>query len=183
MMKNNKLIYIAIIILILLLSIFFIKNNYNNFINYILDKYANKADTVLVSDTIITTDTLLFMKEKPVTKYIETIKTDTVFSSNGDSIFLKTENKAYQDTFSCKNDTIILQSYISGINSNLDSIKADWRKSETVITNTTTITKYIEKKRTFLNRFSFGPSVTAGYDPINKQWGLLVGASITFDLK
>lgn len=40
-----------------------------------------------------------------------------------------------------------------------------------------------KKKRNFLDRFSFGPSVTAGYDPINKQWGIMVGASAIFDLK
>ena len=40
-----------------------------------------------------------------------------------------------------------------------------------------------EKKRTFWNRFSVGPSVTAGYDLVNKQWGITAGASVTFDLK
>ena len=40
-----------------------------------------------------------------------------------------------------------------------------------------------KEKRSFLNRLSFGPGVTAGYDPINKQWGVMVGASATFDLK
>lgn len=40
-----------------------------------------------------------------------------------------------------------------------------------------------KEKRNFLDRFSFGPSVTAGYDPINKQWGIMVGASVTYNLK
>ena len=40
-----------------------------------------------------------------------------------------------------------------------------------------------KENRKFLNRFSFGPAVTAGYDVINKQWGIMAGASITFDLK
>ena len=40
-----------------------------------------------------------------------------------------------------------------------------------------------KEKRGFWNRFSFGPGVTAGYDPINKQFGVVVGASATFDLK
>jgi hypothetical protein len=40
-----------------------------------------------------------------------------------------------------------------------------------------------KEKRSFLDRFSFGPGVTAGYDPINKKWGIMVGASATFDLK
>ena len=49
------------------------------------------------------------------------------------------------------------------------------------ITNPTVWKK--SDKRTFWNRFSFGPGVTAGYDPINKQFGVVVGASATFDLK
>ena len=40
-----------------------------------------------------------------------------------------------------------------------------------------------KEKRNFLDRFSFGPGVTAGYDPINKQWGIMVGASVTYNLK
>lgn len=39
------------------------------------------------------------------------------------------------------------------------------------------------KKRSFWNRFSVGPSVTSGYDLVNKQWGIMAGASVTFDLK
>jgi len=33
------------------------------------------------------------------------------------------------------------------------------------------------------DKFSFGPSMTAGYDIVNKQFGIVVGGSITFDLK
>ncbi len=39
-----------------------------------------------------------------------------------------------------------------------------------------------KEKRKFLSRFSVGPSVTAGYDIINKQWGIMAGASVTLDL-
>lgn len=39
-----------------------------------------------------------------------------------------------------------------------------------------------KEKRTFWNRFSFGPSATAGYDVVNRQFGIMVGASVTFDL-
>ena len=49
------------------------------------------------------------------------------------------------------------------------------------ITNPTVWKK--KEKRSFLDRLSFGPGVTAGYDPINKQWGVVFGASATFDLK
>ena len=40
-----------------------------------------------------------------------------------------------------------------------------------------------KEKRSLWDRFSFGPGVTAGYDPINKQFGVVVGASATFNLK
>lgn len=178
-MKNNILIYISIIFIIIL-SIYF---NYNNIINYIIDRYSTKADTVFVTDTIRRVDTLTFYKEKPVPKIIEKIKTDTVFTSNGDSLFLKTENKVYQDSLCVQNDTAIVTNYISGINANLDSTKVQLRVTKETITNTVEITKYIEKKRTFWNRLSFGPAVTAGYDPVNKQWGVLIGGSVTFDIK
>ena len=49
------------------------------------------------------------------------------------------------------------------------------------ITNPTVWKK--KEKRNFLDRLSFGPGVTAGYDPINKQWGVVIGASATLDLK
>ena len=49
------------------------------------------------------------------------------------------------------------------------------------VTNTTIYKK--ENKNGFWNRFSIGPAVTAGYDVVNKQWGVMAGASITFDLK
>ena len=39
------------------------------------------------------------------------------------------------------------------------------------------------EKRSFWSRFSFGPSVTAGYDVVNKQWGIMAGASATIDIK
>jgi hypothetical protein len=49
------------------------------------------------------------------------------------------------------------------------------------ISNPTVFKK--KEKRNFLDRFSFGPGITAGYDPINKQFGIVVGASATLDLK
>lgn len=49
------------------------------------------------------------------------------------------------------------------------------------ITNPTVFKK--DKKRTFVDRFAIGPSVTGGYDLVNKQWGIMIGVSATFDLK
>lgn len=38
-------------------------------------------------------------------------------------------------------------------------------------------------KKTFLDRFSVGPSVTGGYDIVNKQWGIMAGVSVTYNLR
>ena len=46
----------------------------------------------------------------------------------------------------------------------------------------TDVTVFTKDKKTFWKRFSVGPSVTAGYDMTNKQWGIMAGASITYDL-
>lgn len=44
-----------------------------------------------------------------------------------------------------------------------------------------TVFKKNEKKK-FKDRFTVGPSLTTGYDLINKKWGIMAGASVTFDL-
>ncbi len=49
------------------------------------------------------------------------------------------------------------------------------------ITNPTIYKK--QEKRKFLDRVSIGPSVTYGYDMINHQWGLMIGASVTINLR
>lgn len=45
------------------------------------------------------------------------------------------------------------------------------------------VTVFKKNEKTFWKRFNIGPGVTAGYDPINKQWGVVVGATVSFDLK
>jgi hypothetical protein len=50
-----------------------------------------------------------------------------------------------------------------------------------IITDPTIFKK--EKKKSFLERFSIGPSVVAGYDVCHKEWGVMAGVGITFDLK
>lgn len=46
----------------------------------------------------------------------------------------------------------------------------------------TDVTVFKKKKKTFWDRFTAGPSVTGGYDVCNKQWGIMVGGAVTFDL-
>lgn len=178
-MKNNKLIYIAIILSIISILIYYININHEYILNRCFN--INKVDTVLVSDTIRKVDTLTLFKEKPIPKTIILTKIDTFYTKEGSDTILKTENKVYQDTLCNKNDSIILQSYISGINSNLDSIKADWRKSETIITNTIEITKYIERKKTFWNRFHIGLQAGYGYGFKSKEFTPYIGVGGSFD--
>lgn len=49
------------------------------------------------------------------------------------------------------------------------------------ITDVTAFKK--EKKKSILSRFSIGPSVTAGYDVCHKEWGVMAGVGITFNLE
>lgn len=47
-------------------------------------------------------------------------------------------------------------------------------------TNTTTI---IDKPVVYKQKLiTTSPSITAGYDPINKQWGVMVGVSLNFNI-
>lgn len=46
-----------------------------------------------------------------------------------------------------------------------------------------TVWKKDETKKTFWDRVVVGPSFTAGYDVVNKQWGMMAGASVTLNLK
>ena len=173
-MKSNTLLVIAFLLTVI--SFFAIYH-------FDTPKNIDKIDTIIQRDTIRHVDTLTIFKEKPILKIVKEAKVDTFYTKDGKDTIFKTENKVYQDTLCNKNDSIILQSYISGQNAQLDSIKADWRKSETIITNTVTIEKYINNKRKFWDRLSIGPSVTAGYDPINKNFGTTVGFGVFFDIK
>lgn len=172
-MNNDKLHTILMLIAIVLMVLSF-------FVIYFKTPATiEKIDTVFHTDTFYKDTTLTVFIDKPVPKYIYVTKTDTVYDKEGNEIELKHENKLYQDTLCNKNDSIILKSYISGVNPTLDSIKADWRKSETIITNTVEITKYIKDKKLF----HFGPTLSAGYDPINKQFGVMVGIGVNLDIK
>ena len=178
-MKNNKLIYISIILSIFIFFIIYFKNN---IYNYIIDRSTSRIDTVLVSDTVRRIDTLTIFKEKTTLKIVKIEKVDTFYTKDGNDTIFKTESKLYQDTLCNKNDSIILKSYISGINSKLDSLKADWRKSETIITNTVEITKFIEKKKTFLDKFHIGVQAGYGYGFKSKEFTPYVGIGGSIDL-
>ena len=178
-MKNNNLMAFCLFILILMGVLYSARNT---IINHIIDRYSAKSDTIVRTDTILTTDTLTFFKDRPVPYKVETIKTDTLYRDNGDSVLLATENKIYNDTICAQKDTAIIRSYITGINASLDSIEVEMRTTKETITNTVEITKYLEKNKTFWNRFHIQPQATGGYDVINKNWGIVIGIGIGVDI-
>ena len=135
------------------------------------------VDTVIKRDTIISTDTITYFKEKPVPIYQTVTKVDTFYNEKGDTVPLKTENKIYQDTLCNGEDSVMFQIAISGIKSNLDSIKADWRKSTQTITNTIEVTKYIKERK----RFGMGVQTGIGYGFASKQIEPYVGVGLSIN--
>lgn len=179
MMRNNVLIIVAIILSLLT---FYISRNYTKFIDYIIDNYSNKVDTVLISDTLTSVDTFTIYKEKSIPKKVYITKVDTLYTKEGKDTILKTENNIFKDTLCAGKDSILLESYITGLNVSLDSTKAELRKHNTTIINTVEVTKYIEKPKKLFDRIHIQPQVTGGYDIINKQWGITAGIGVGINL-
>ena len=138
--------------------------------------------------TIVNTDTVYETKtyRDTVPKYITRwkTKTDTLFKEN-DTIphLVELKGKTYSKTITDDNDTITYHAHISGYDVDgqeyprLDSIEFNLRRFIKQ-TNTTQVVK-VPQKRQFITT---SPSVTLGYDPINKQWGAMVGLSVNFNV-
>ena len=179
-MKNSALIWIFLTVTMIVIGLIYVKENYDiakwlNDDNKVDTVFSTKTDT-LWKDTTIT-------KTQLVPKYIYEIKHDTVYDKEDNPIELITENKVYQDTILCGDkDTATYQIFISGIKSNLDSINLHLRKSEVIKTNTITITKYIEKKKTFWNRFHIGVQGGYGYGFNYKGLEPYIGLGGSFDI-
>ena len=81
------------------------------------------------------------------------------------------------------NDTVNYQAFITGRSyeeedyPQLDSIIIDFKKQ--TINKTVVIEKPVVTKKKLITT---SPSVTAGYDPINRQWGVMVGVSVNFNI-
>lgn len=136
-----------------------------------------KTDTVTVTDTLWK-DTTIVEKEFVPTVIVKT-KIDTVFNSLGDTIELVTESKMYEKSLISGKDTADVQVYTSGINTSLDSLKMRL-KTHSVI-NTVEITKYVEKKKAFKDRFHITPNVSMGYGMINKKMDIYLGVGVGFE--
>lgn len=178
-MKNNTLLYVSFLIILVIMAIFYIDRNSN-----IKDWFDNtqKTDTVFSTKTdTIWRDTTITEKEF-VPKIVEKIKIDTLFKENGDTIQLITETKRFDKTIISDKDTADVQVYTTGIETSLDSLKMRLKTHKEVITNTVEITKYVEKKKTFWNRFHIGVQAGYGYGFNYKGLEPYVGLGASFDL-
>lgn len=176
-MMNNKLHTILLLIAIAMMVA-----------SWVMLFCCRTEPNITKTDTVFTTkidtfykDTTIYEKEL-VPKIIEKVKTDTVFSENGDTIQLVTESKTYEKRLISDKDTADLTLYTSGIKTSLDSLKMALRTHHEVITNTVEITKVVEKKKTFFNRFHIGLQGGFGYGFNYKGLEPYVGLGASFDL-
>lgn len=140
--------------------------------------------TIITSDTIYETKTLIDTVPQYITKW--KTKTDTLFKEN-DTIphIVELKGKTYSKTITDSNDTITYQAHVSGYDVDsvgyprLDSIGFTLRR---FITQTNTTSKQVVNVQQKQKLLTTSPSITLGYDPINKQWGAMVGVSLNFNV-
>ena len=135
-----------------------------------------RIDTLFQTDTAYIDKTDTFYINKPIPLVVEKVRIDTVYDNSQNPIELVTENKIFNDTICNQNDSIILQSSITGINPTLDYLKADWRKHQEIVTNTVTIEKYIKPRK-----IRISPAVGFGYGLLNKQTDIFVGIGMVYN--
>ena len=140
--------------------------------------------TIVTTDTIYETKTLTDTVPEYITKW--KTRTDTLFKQN-DSIphLVELKGKTYSKTITDDNDTITYHAHVSGYDVDsqeypqLDSIGFTLRRFITQTNTTSAQVVNVTKKRQFITT---SPSVTFGYDPINKQWGAMVGVSLNLNV-
>lgn len=137
---------------------------------------------VTTTDTVYQTKTLTDTVPQFITRW--KTKTDTLFKENDSTPHtVQLKGKTYSNTVTDDNDTIEYQAHISGYDVDsvgyprLDSIGFSLKRFVTQ-TNTTQVVN-VPKKRQFITT---SPSITLGYDPLNKQWGAMVGLSVNFNV-
>ena len=177
-MKSNTLIFISLAICFIILGFFYLDRS----------GYFDTRKEVIKTDTVFTrkTDTLwkdtTIIEKEFVPKYIIKKKVDTLFKANGDTIQLITESKRFDKSIVSDKDTADVEIYTSGINTSLDSLKMHLKTHTDVITNTVEVTKYIQKKKTFWDRWHVGLQGGYGYTFKTKDLQPYVGVGISFDL-
>lgn len=171
-MRNNTFIVLMLCVLVSLLALMVVHRCTEK-----PSEGLETTDTVFSerTDTLWRTDTLKLVKFS--VKDRVALKVDTVIK-DGEIVELKTEQVKYQDTIQTIEDTVIVQSYISGINPHLDSLNLTLKKRElhTIQTVEVTNTKYKKKL------FNIQPQATFGYDALNKNWGLVIGVGVGINL-
>ena len=177
-LTNNTLLCVATILVAVCLVVMHYQNKtiqcFKNIIEQTDTSVTIKRDTIW-RDTLIT-------ETKFVPKYIKELKRDTVYTKDGNTLELARESKRFDKRLTIDKDTADIEIYTSGIETSLDSLKLALKTHTDVVTNTATITKYIEKPKTFWKRFHIQPQVTSGYDIINKQFGITAGIGVGFDI-
>ena len=177
-MNSNTLIFISIAICFIILGFFYLDRS----------GYFDPMKEVIKTDTVFTTktDTLwkdtTIVEKEIVPKYIVKKKVDTLYTKEGDTFNLITESKRFDKRLISNKDTADKIGRTSGIETSLDSLKMRLKAHKEVITNTVEITKYVEKKKTFWNRFHIGVQVGYGYGLNYKGLEPYVGIGASFDL-
>ena len=143
-----------------------------------------ECNTIVVTDTIYETKTLTDTVPQFITRW--KTKTDTLFKQNDSTPHLvELKGKTYCNIVTDDNDTIEYQAHISGYDVDsvgyprLDSIGFTLRRFVTQTNTTLKQVVNVPQKRQFITT---SPSITLGYDPINKQWGAMVGLSVNFNV-
>lgn len=168
-MKQNKLHTVLMLIALAMMTAAFFT------VYYKTPKTIEKRDTTIIRDTVWKDTTIT--EKQVIPKIIVKKKVDTVYTDKGDTLQLLTESKMYYKRLTTSKDTADLQIYTTGINTSLDSLKWRLKTHNTHTTETVEIIKYEEQKNKLVK---FRPSITFGYDPLNKQWGLVVGFGLNF---
>lgn len=177
-MNSNTLIFISIAICFIILGFFYLDRS----------GYFDPMKEVINTDTVFTTKTDTLWKDTTIVekeiipKYIVKTKIDTLFKENGETVQLITESKRFDKRLINDKDTADVQIYTSGIETSLDSLKMRLKAHKEVITNTVEITKYVDKKKTFWNRFHIGVQAGYGYGLNYKGLEPYVGIGASFDL-
>ena len=167
-MRSKTLIIIALLLVLLQIGICTWLYNYT-------PPQMTSSDTVVQ----VQFDTVETIKDTTITKFvpkeIKIIKTDTITKDT----IINTERKTYIDTLCNDKDSIILKSSITGINVKIDSLQAEWKKQKEIITQTNTVTKYIEKPR---KKIGFGVSAGYGIGLKSKEFEPFIGLGVSLNL-
>ena len=177
-MNSNTLIFISIAICFIILGFFYLDRS----------GYFDPMKEVINTDTVFTTKTDTLWKDTTIVekdivpKYIIKKNVDTVYTKEGDTLNFITEAKRFDKRLISNKDTADVQIYTSGIETSLDSLKMRLKTHREIVTNTVEVKKYIQKKKTFWNRFNIGVQAGYGYGFNYKGLEPYVGIGASFDL-